>query len=108
MAATIGRSFTFSVLAEAGGEDEDALVRALDELWQLRIVREHGADAYDFSHDKLREVAYAGVSPARRRLLHRRVARALEIVYASDLDTVSGRLAAHYRQAGLAKRAVPY
>jgi predicted ATPase len=108
LAATIGRSFTFSVLAEAGDGDEDALVLALDELWQRRIVREHGADAYDFSHDKLREVAYAGVSPARRRLLHRRVARALETVYASDPDTVSGRLAAHYRQAGLPEQAIPY
>ena len=59
LAATIGREFSFELLAKASGCDEDALVRELDELWQRRIVREHGADAYDFSHDKLREVAYA-------------------------------------------------
>ena len=66
--------------------DEDVLVRGLDELWRRRILREQGADAtgYDFSHDKLREVAALGVSPARRRLLHLRVAAALEQAHAAD------------------------
>ena len=54
--------------------------RGLDELWQRRIVREQGADAYDFSHDTIREVAYLALSPARRRQHHLRVARALERV----------------------------
>ena len=78
VAATIGRAFTTDVLADAGEADEDALVRGLDELWRRRIVREQGADAYDFSHDKIREVAYLALSPARRRHHHLRVARALE------------------------------
>jgi len=76
LAATIGREFGFRLLAAAAGRDEDLLVRQLDELWQRRIVREHGADAYDFSHDKLRDVAYRRMSAAQRRLLHRQVARA--------------------------------
>jgi DNA-binding SARP family transcriptional activator/predicted ATPase len=108
LAATIGREFTFDVLARASDGDEDALVRGLDELWQRRIVREQGADAYDFSHDKIREVAYAGLSAARRRLLHRRVAQALESVHAADLDVVSGQLASHYERAGRPAQAIPY
>ena len=36
------------------------------------------ARRYDFSHDQLREVAALGVSPARRRLLHLRIAPALD------------------------------
>ena len=83
-------------------------MRALDELWQRRIVREQGADAYDFSHDKIREVAYAGLSQVRRRLLHRRVAEALEIVYAARLDEISGQLAAHYEQARILDKAAHY
>ena len=36
------------------------MVRSLDELWRRRIVREQeGGTAYDFSHDKIRTVAYA-------------------------------------------------
>jgi len=108
LAATIGREFSFRLLARASGCDEDTLVRQLDELWQRRIVREHGADAYDFGHDKLREVAYTGVSAARRRLLHLQAARALEALHASELDPVSPQLAAHYERAGRPGQAVPY
>ena len=111
VAAVIGREFTFVVLARASEEREDAVVQALDELWQRRIVREQDegtAETYDFSHDKLREQAYASLSPAYRHLLHRRVAEALEIVYAGDLDAVSGQVAAHYEHAGLPERAIPY
>ena len=61
---TVGRSFAVRVLEQAGDGDEDALVQGLDELWQRRIVRERGADAYDFAHDKLREAAYNTLSPA--------------------------------------------
>jgi hypothetical protein len=69
------------------------------ELWQRRIVREHGTSAYDFSHDKIREVAYTELSAARRLLL--RVARALERVYAANLEAVSAQVATHYEQGGL-------
>ncbi len=126
LAATIGREFTFDVLAHAYGADidpdrlrsatsldiasgeEDALISGLDELWQRRIVREQGTEAYDFSHDKLREVTYARLSKARRRLLHRRVAHALEAVYADDLDPVAARVAAHYERAGQPGQAIRY
>ncbi|HEU5101898.1 MAG TPA: AAA family ATPase, partial [Roseiflexaceae bacterium] len=108
LAATIGRAFTFEVLARASNYDEDSLVRGLDELWQRRIVREQGANAYDFSHDKIREVAYAEVSPMQRQLIHRRVAQTLETIYAGDSDPISGQVAAHYEQAGMLERAIEY
>ena len=38
VAAIIGRAFSFSVLAQASREQEDAIIRGLDELWQRRIV----------------------------------------------------------------------
>lgn len=110
LAATVGRAFTVEVLAQARPEgtqgDEDALVRGLDELWQRRIVREQGGNAYDFSHDKIREAAYTDISPARRRQLHRRVAQALECMHATDLDAVSGQIAGHYESAGLPENAI--
>ncbi len=108
LAATVGRAFTFDVLRRASSADEETLVRGLDELWQRRIVREQGADAYDFSHDKIREVAYAALSLARRRLLHRKVAEALAAVHGSDPDAVSGQIAMHYEQAALPDLAIRY
>lgn len=106
VAATIGREFTAEVLAHASGADENVLVGSLDELWRRRIVREQGADAYDFSHDTIREVAYLGLSPARRRHLHLRVARAVELLHAREPDAVSGQLAIHYDRGGAPDQAV--
>lgn len=108
VAAVIGRNFTFSLLRAASDEPEQTLVTALDELWRRRIVREQGVDAYDFSHDRLREVAYAEISQARRRLLHRRVAAGLAKLYAADLNGVAGRLATHYAEAGERPQAVHF
>src|SRR5438067_1413675 len=108
LAATIGRAFTLDLLSTAGNVDAESAVRALDELWHKRIVREHGANSYDFTHDKLREVAYAEISAPQRRLLHRRVAQALEAMHAEDLEAVSGQLASHYERAGMIEQALPY
>jgi DNA-binding SARP family transcriptional activator/tetratricopeptide (TPR) repeat protein len=107
LAATIGHEFTLDLLIAGGLADADSAVRALDELWHKRIVREHGANSYDFTHDKLREVAYEEISAPQRRMLHRRVAQALEASEASDLDAVSGQLASHYERAGMIEQAIP-
>jgi len=107
IAAAIGRAFTLAVLTQAARQDAETLARALDELWQRRIVREQGVDGYDFSHDQIRDVAYATLPPARRRLVHAGIARALETVFAGDLDPVSARLAGHYEHAGLLEQAIP-
>lgn len=107
-AAVIGREFPFSVLARASGECEESVVRGLDELWQRRIVREGATETYDFSHDKLREQAYASLGPAHRRLLHRRVADAFKAIHEEDLDAFSGQVAAHYEHAGLPEQAIPF
>jgi predicted ATPase len=108
LAAAAGSSFSYDVLALASGQDENTLVRSLDELWRRRIVRERGAHDYDFSHDRIRDVAYAEMSQARRSLVHRHTAQALESLHASDLDSVSGLIAAHYERAGMAPQAVSY
>jgi predicted ATPase len=108
LAAVVGREFRLDVLTRAGNTNEDSAVRALDELWQRRIVREQGANTYDFTHDKLREVAYAEIAVPQRHLLHRRIAQALESIHADDLDAVSGQLASHYERAGLTEQAIPY
>jgi DNA-binding SARP family transcriptional activator len=111
LAAAIGREFTFPILAQASGQDEDVLVSSLDELWQRRIVRGapgRGAEAYDFTHDKLREVAYNSLSAARRRLLHGRIAQALEAGCEQSSDAVCGQVAVHYELAGRFEQAIPY
>lgn len=108
LAAVICRAFSFELLVQASGGDEDALARALDELWQRRIIREQDGAAYDFSHDRIRDVAYAAISPAQRGLFHRRVAQALETIHIDDLDRVCVQLAVHYELAGATEQAIKY
>jgi tetratricopeptide (TPR) repeat protein len=107
LAAAVGTNFTLDLLTEASDLDADAVVEAVDELWRRRIVREF-RDGYDFSHDLLRETAYAGISPPKRWLLHRRIAQGLELLHAEDTDTVAVQLAEQYAQAGRPERALAY
>jgi tetratricopeptide (TPR) repeat protein len=65
-------------------------------------------DGYDFSHDLLRETAYAQVSPPRRWLLHRRIAQGLELLYPVNTDMVAAQLAEQYVRGGRPDRAVAY
>lgn len=110
LAATIGREFTLDLLALAGNADSESAACALDELWHKRIVREHSANgySYDFTHDKLREVAYGEISAPLRRLLHHRIAQALATISTDDLDAVSGQIAFHYERAGMIEQALPF
>ncbi|MEZ4616209.1 MAG: hypothetical protein R2867_12005 [Caldilineaceae bacterium] len=107
-AATIGREFSLELLLAASKLPEAEAVAALDELWQRRIIRDQGPLTYDFSHDRIRDVAYAGISSVRRRYLHRATAQALEMHYSDMLDTVSAQIAGQYERAGMAAEAVAY
>jgi DNA-binding SARP family transcriptional activator/predicted ATPase len=110
LTSAMGQTFTLDLLAKSTDWDDDSLSAALDELWQRRIIEgqgeEHGVAQYDFTHDRLREVAYAELSPVRRRFLHRRIARALEELHEADPESISGQLAAHCEAAGMAEPAI--
>ncbi|PLP99445.1 AAA family ATPase [Cupriavidus pauculus] len=110
VAAIIGRAFTTDILAQASDLGEGALANALDELWRRRIVRQtdSGGHAFDFSHDKIRDVAYAEVSPLQRRRMHLRVGQALEQVPGDAPDAASAQIASHYEHAGLPSQAAAF
>ena len=114
LAATMGRAFSIDVLAAASDLGELRVTRALDELWQRRIARDGAAPAgaavetWDFTHDRLREVASSEQSPVQRQRSHRRIAEALERARANELDAVSAEIASHYDRAREAARALPY
>ena len=107
LAAAAGTDFTLDLLAEASDLEAPVVVEAVNELWRRRIVRELD-DGYDFSHDLLRDTAYAQVSPPKRWLLHRRIAQGLELLHAEDTDRVAAQLAEQYARGGRPRRAVTY
>jgi DNA-binding SARP family transcriptional activator/tetratricopeptide (TPR) repeat protein len=107
LAAAVGTDFGLDLLTEASDLEPGVVVEAVDELWRRRIVREFRA-GYDFSHDLLRETAYAQISPPKRWLLHRRLAQGIELLHADDTDAVSAQLADQYARGGRPDRAVVY
>ena len=107
LAAAVGTDFSLDLLTEASDLEPRVVVAAVDELWRRRILQVF-RDGYDFSHDLLRDTAYAQVSPPQRWLLHRRVAQALELLHADDPDLVSAQLAEQFARGGRTGRAVAY
>jgi DNA-binding SARP family transcriptional activator len=107
-AAVVGRDFDTDVIRRMLPELDDDLVVALDELWRRGIVLEQGQNAYDFSHDKIREVAYHSLGPARRRRLHQSAAEALASLHSGFLTPVAAQIAAHYDRAGSVDLAVEH
>ncbi|MFC7533023.1 ATP-binding protein [Actinoplanes sp. GCM10030250] len=105
LAATAGGSVAVDVLTRVHPR---AVAADLDELWRRRLLVTSGGETYDFSHDRLREVAYREVPPARRRRNHALLAAALTEVYAGSPDTVAGQIAAHLHAAGSPGAAVDW
>lgn len=112
-AAVIDRSFDFDTVWRASGRTELEAVDALDELVRHRLVITGTASTdaeYEFSHEKLRAFVYEAMSPARRRMLHRRVAEAF--VAASrrqeHLMSMSALIARHLQIAGIDTEAAKY
>ncbi len=96
-AAALGKSFRFDDLALAGPADEEALLDALDEARRSQLVEEEGSgDRFAFTHDKIREVLYAGMNPVRRRRLHLRLGEALLARSGDRRDERRAEVLAHH------------
>jgi DNA-binding SARP family transcriptional activator len=98
IAAVIGRDFELGVLREAAGIDTRELADAMEELVRRRLLHQTG-EHFDFTHDRVRDVAYEEIGEPRRRMLHAAVAAAIERQHTHDLDAHRAALAGHYRHA---------
>lgn len=107
-AAVIGRSFDLYTLRSASGRSEIETIKGLEILIARGIIKERELDdpseviQYDFQHEKIREVAYEEISLARRRMLHKRVASAIQMDARnqSSKEAVAGKVALQYHLAG--------
>jgi hypothetical protein len=103
LAATAGGPLPVDLLTTARADDADVAAsvgRELDELWRRQLLLATGPATYDFSHDKLRDVAYAELTPTQRRGNHHALARALQELHASRPDDVAAQIAGHLQAAG--------
>ena len=106
-AAVIGRAFPFRLLHEAMAANEIDVASAVEELVRRRVLESVG-EGLEFYHDRIRQVVYDEIVPARRVALHRAVALALEAGNRDQLDDVADQLGHHFLRAGDAEKALVY
>jgi DNA-binding SARP family transcriptional activator len=103
VSAVIGRGFDVELLRETTGWLEAAVLDALGELIDRRIVAERGTRSgfdYAFSHHLIQALVYENVAPAARARRHRRVAHVMATLYADRRDDVAAELALHWDRGG--------
>lgn len=108
-AAVIGRSFDFETLQAVSGRSELETIAGLEILLTQNLVEEcTSCDSsstifYDFTHDKLRRLTYEETNQTRRRLLHRRIAEALQAQQRNHRSpgAFESSIAAHLKAANL-------
>jgi tetratricopeptide (TPR) repeat protein len=112
VAVAVGREFEFEVVARAAALSEETALDALDELRGVGLIYPSRDDPsgrlYTFDHSLTMEVAYREIGDPRHRLLHRRVAEAMERLYRPRPDSVAGQLAQHFAEGDEPQRAAPY
>jgi predicted ATPase len=103
-AIAVGRTVQAPVLAAVLEQSERSVLAGLEVAGQTRLL-EDVEGGYRIAHDLIREVLEADLGSARRAMLHRRTAEALEARYGGATAEV---LAYHYGRSDVPERAVGY
>ncbi len=110
-AATIGREFSFELLAAACDLPEADLHSELDKLVRAEILFQKGQRSeagYIFKHALLQDAAYRSMLSTKRQACHQCIAEALESRFPQTAEAQPELLAHHFTAAGSTEKAVGY
>jgi tetratricopeptide (TPR) repeat protein len=107
VASVLGREFPFALLLRASGEEEEALAELVQDLVTHGLLRERPEEILEFLRDDLRLTVYHRLTEARRRLLHKKAAEALE-AYAPAVEATIYALARHYHLGRVDEKSASY
>jgi len=101
LAAVSGRAIELAVLRAAARQTEESLVASLDEAAHSHMLEEVPGPriAFRFRHELLRRAVADRLQPARRAVLHLRIAEALETLHGAADDRRVNDLAFHFTAA---------
>ena len=108
--ATIGRRFSYDLLAEVMDAPEAELGQGLLELTRSGLVESHGLpphSEYLFKHALIRDAAYELVLKRERETLHRQIATVLRERFSELQEKEPELLAHHLTESGAASEAIP-
>ena len=109
--AAIGREFSYSLIREVVGRDEQSLKRALAKLEQAELLFHHGEPPeaiYSFKHALVRDAAYESLLKSRRQQLHAQIAGTMEKKFPDIVMSHPEVVAHHFTEAGLVQPAIDY
>jgi len=108
VSAIIGREFDFELVRLVSSLSEAEALDAIEELQATHLINPLPEDKFTFDHSLTMEVSLNDMNETRRHLIHRQVAEALESIYQSDLDPVSGLITRHFLSGNQPDRAKTY
>ena len=111
LGATIGREFSYALIAAIAPSGEATLREGLQQLVAAELVYQRGLppDAhYQFKHALIQDTAYQSLLKRTRQEYHQQIAQVLEQQFAEVAETQPELLAQHYTEAGLTEQAIGY
>jgi len=111
VATLLGVEFDLSLIKKVTKTTDIKALDALEELESSRLIQSNQGDGgieYSFVHAKFRDSVILDLSPARKCLLHGKIANALEHHYEKRLDSQAARIAYHYQESGNLPSAFDY
>ncbi len=109
-AACIGREFSHGLLTQILPLSKSELGTALDGLIDAELIYRRGVPpeaTYLFKHALVRDAAYESLLKEKRRAIHSRIGRALEVELNSHISAEPEALAHHFTEAEMPARAIP-
>lgn len=111
LGATLGREFTYELLAAASGIDEQTLHAELSKLVQAGVLFEKGQPpqcSYIFKHALIQDAAYDSLLKKKRQQFHRQIATTLEQQFPETVLSEPELIAHHFTEAVEIPKAVEY
>ncbi len=108
VAATIGNEFDFTLCRSVAEVPENGGRRLLEEAMRAGIVTAIDRGRHRFCHALIRDAVYEELDSARRVQRHGKIANCLEELYRENVDSHLAELAHHFRETGLAEKAIDY
>jgi TOMM system kinase/cyclase fusion protein len=111
LAATVGREFTWELIAAVWDDSEARLEEELDKLVAAELVFRRGRGTranYSFKHALIQDAAYESLLRKKRQQFHQRIADVLHDAFPETAEQQPELLAHHFTEAGNVPQAIEY
>jgi len=111
LAATLGREFSYELLAAVANVDQSTLDGELTKLVQAEILHEKGRrprSIYIFKNPLLQDALYNALVKGKRQQFHAQIAEGLEARFPQTVETQPELLAHHLTEAGQIEKSIAY